>query len=68
MLHVSLEASDDHLELAAEVPSRVSLYPRSCAVDARVVLSQLSYSPPPAAASAVCVGLREDANSDLPQE
>ena len=38
----SLETSDDHLKLAAEVPSKVSLYPRSCAVDARVVLLRLS--------------------------
>jgi len=53
-------------ELVAEVPLRVLLYPCSCAVDARVVLSWLSYSPPPARAARV--GLREDPNSDLPQE
>ena len=64
----SLETSDDHLELAAEVPSRVSVYPRSCAVDAPVVLAWFPYSPPPAVARAACVGLHEDPNSDLPQE
>ena len=57
----SLETSDDHLELATEVPSKGSLYPRSCAVNARVVLSRLSYSPSPATARAARVGLHEDA-------
>ena len=57
----SLETSDDHLELVAEVNLRISLYPRSDAVDTRVVLSQLSHSPSPDAAR---LGLCEDAYVD----